>query len=104
MLSLTEPSLLLYAPTFGALGRSIGNADTFDTHLASPRLRSLGGVEAGIGGDQMRHTAQLLLMHLDGFDQQCRVGGPLITNFIVGDDLILRFLDLDQSAELGRLR
>jgi len=50
----------------------------------------------------MGHTAQLLLMHLNGFDEQCRVGGPLITNFVVGDDLIFRFLDLDQSAELDR--
>jgi hypothetical protein len=39
-------------------------------------------------------------MRLNGFDEQCRVCGPLITNFVVGDDLIFGFLDFDQSAEL----
>ena len=43
-------------------------------------------------------------MRLNRLDQQRRVGWALIADFVVRDDLILRFLNLDQSAELGRLR
>jgi len=45
------------------------------------------------------HPAQLLLMSLNRFDEEGGICGPLITNFIVRDDLIFGFLNLDQSAE-----
>ena len=38
-------------------------------------------------------------MSLNRFDEEGGICGPLITNFIVRDDLIFGFLNLDQSAE-----
>ena len=49
-LAVAEPSLLLLALPSDALGRVIGNADTF--HALGYRCGFVfGGVEAGIGGD-----------------------------------------------------
>src|SRR3954454_6987047 len=42
-------------------------------------------------------------MCFDAGDQQLRVTGPLFVNGIVGDDLILGFLNLDHLPELGGL-
>ena len=42
-------------------------------------------------------------MRIDGGYQQLRVTGPLFIHVIVGDDLILGFLDFGHLAKLGGL-
>src|ERR1700736_5167712 len=63
-LAVAEPALLL-ALALRTFGRTIGNADAFDTL----RLRSglvLGGVECSICRNQARRACQQRLMRLDG--------------------------------------
>src|ERR1700755_625626 len=63
------------------LEERIGNADTF--HALGYRSGFVrGGVEAGIGSDQLRRASQLRLMQLDGRDQQVHIAGPLRENLI----------------------
>src|ERR1035441_8988566 len=99
-LAVAEPGFLLFPLPFGALGVAIGNADPLDT-LFVRRLFIAGGVEARVARDQARDASQLLLVRLDSRNQQGRVAGSLLINFITSDDLILRFLDLHHLAELG---
>ena len=104
-LPVAEPTLLLFAFAFGALGGAIGNADPLDAFGLRGSL-VLAGVEGRIRRHQVRHTSKAGLMELDRRDQQVGIVGPTIVDFIVGDDLVLRLLQLDHLAELvglGRL-
>ena len=60
-------------------------------------------VKTGIAGQQLGRPPQPLLMQAHRFQQQGRVGRPLPAHRIVGNNLILGFLNLHQLAELGRL-
>src|ERR1700757_1235466 len=51
----------------------------------------------------MRCTPQRCLMRFDCGDQQVRVAGPLVVDFVGDDDLVLRLLQFDHFAEFGWL-
>ena len=97
-----KPSLLLLAPAVSAFGGTIGYAHPLHA-FGFRRGLVLAGIEPGIGGQQARHTSQLGLMRLESWNQQLRVTRPLGVDFVVHDNLILGFLQLDQLAELGGL-
>ena len=59
--------------------------------------------ECRIGGEQVRHPAQQILMHSEPREQQITVIGALVIDFVVGDDLLFGFLNLHHFAKLGRL-
>jgi len=40
---------------------------------------------------------------VDGFDEEIRVVGFLLVDFVTGDDLIFRFLDFHHLPKFGRL-
>ena len=42
-------------------------------------------------------------MRFDRGNQQVRIAGPLIIDFVRDDNLVLRFLQFDYLAEFGRL-
>src|SRR6516165_653307 len=98
-LAVAEPAFLLLPFALWALARPIGNAHTLHSH----RLRSCfvsAGIERGIRRHQPRNAPELILMSCDGRDQQLGIMGPPGVDFIFGDDLVLRFLQLHHLAEL----
>src|SRR6478735_3884216 len=102
LLRIAEPALLLQDPALGALGAKVRDRDTLDTSLV--RIGVVASREEdGICSDQPRGMTELLLMHLQRRNQQVGVAGPLVVDLVVSDDLLLRLLDLDHLAELGRL-
>src|ERR1700730_1334909 len=99
LLAVAEPTLFLLAFAFEAFGRAIRNADAFDTL----RLRGgliLGGVERSVRRHQTRRASQPCLMRFDGCNQQVRIIRSPSVDFVIGDDLILRLLQLHHLAEL----
>src|ERR1700730_12928971 len=98
-LTVAEPAFLLLALALEALGRPVGNTDALDT-LGLGRGLVVGGVEARIRRHKTRRAPQCGLMFLDGRDEQVRVGRALIVDLVVDHDLVLRFLQFDQLAEL----
>src|SRR5271169_5829398 len=101
-LAVAEPALLLFALALGAFGGAIGNADAFDA-LCFRRHLVLGGVECGICSNQARSASEPCLMGFDGSDQQVRIAGTLIVDFVVGHDLVFGLLQFHHLAELVRL-
>src|SRR6266496_4002391 len=97
-LAVAEPTLLLLALAFGALGRTIGNAHAFDAHRLCSCLVPA-RVEGGVCCDQSRNPSQPGLVSGDGWDQQVRIVGSPSIDLIVDDDLILGFLQLGDLAE-----
>ncbi len=100
-LRLPEPSLLLQEPPFFALGRTIRNSHAFDAHRVCS-LFICCRVKTGIRGECVWRSSELLLMNFNRLDQQRRIRGALRAHFVMSDDLIFRFLNLDESSELGR--
>ena len=82
-LAVAEPTLLLFAFALGAFGGAIGDADALDA-LCLHRHLVLGGVECGICRDQARSATEPCLMGFDGSDQQVRIAGTPIVDFVVG--------------------
>src|SRR6478752_5805979 len=101
-LAVAEPTLLLFAFALRALGGAVGDADALDALGFRGRL-VLGRVEAGIRRHQVRRAAQRCLMRFDRGEQQVRVAGPPIVDFVGDDDLVLRLLQFDDFAEFGGL-
>src|SRR5215475_12651205 len=97
-LAVAEPALLLFAYALGAFGGAIGNADALDA-LCLHRHLVLGGVECGICRDQARSATEPCLMGFDGSDQQVRIAGTPIVDFVVGHNLILGLLQFHHLAE-----
>src|SRR6516165_7590009 len=98
-LAVAEPAFLLLPFALWALARPIGNAHTLHSH----RLRSCfvsAGIERGIRRHQPRNAPELILMSCDGRDQQLGIMGPPGVDFIFGDDLVLRFLQLHRFTIL----
>ena len=60
-------------------------------------------MEPRIRGHPSRNPAESTLVDLDRGHHQLPVAGALGEHFEVANDLIFRFLDLDQFAKLGRL-
>src|SRR5246127_267249 len=98
-LTVAEPAFLLLALTLGASARAVGNAHAFDSHCFRSGL-ILDGVEPGVSRHQSRHTPQLGLVGCDGRDQQIAIVRPPSVDFIVDNDLVFGFLQLDHLAEL----
>src|SRR5271168_1308864 len=86
-LAIAEPALLLFAFALRALGGAIGNADALDA-LCLRRHLVLGGVECGVCGNQARNASEPCLMGFDGSDQQVRIAGTPIVDFVVGHNLL----------------
>src|SRR6185369_7209047 len=102
LLSLLEPALSLFAFTFGAFGRAAW--DTYSRHtLFIGGCLVLSRVKCCIPGHQARSASQLLLMCFDSGDYQIRIAGALLIYLVIGNDLILGFLNLDHLAKLGWL-
>jgi len=102
LLSLFEPALLLFAFAVGAFRGATWNAHPLD----SPVMRRsfvLGRVERGIAGHQARNATELFLMRVQGGQSPALSHWALLVYGIVGDNLILAFLDLDHLAKLRRL-
>jgi len=97
---LAEPALPLQRPAFHALGAEVGDCHALDpSHMRDGLVAR--GEEACIGGDQARHMAELLLMDIEGGNQQVGFTGSLVIDLVVSDDLLFGFLDLDHLAEFG---
>ena len=63
----------------------------------------VGTEEARVSRHQPGKPVQQILVSLDRGQQQLRIYRPLLKDFVIGNDLMLRFLDLDHLAKLGRL-
>ncbi len=85
--AVAEPALLLFAFALGVFGGAIGNADALHAFCLHRHL-VLGGVECGICRDQARSATEPCLMGFDGSDQQVRIAGTPIVDFVVGHNLI----------------
>jgi hypothetical protein len=74
--------------------------DTLLTPFAFCRF-VFGGViiKASIRRDHTGRATEFGLVRLDRWNQQLRVMGTLIINFIVGDNLVFRLLDFHHLAE-----
>src|ERR1700687_2420600 len=101
-LAVAEPALLLFALALGAFGGAVGNADALDALCFRHRL-VVGGVECGIRGHQARNASEPCLMGFDGPDQQVRIAGTPIVDFVVGHNLVFGLPRLSHFAEFGRL-
>jgi hypothetical protein len=91
ILPVAEPARFLLKLAGRALAGAIGNTDPFDTSGVRCDL-VLGGIKAGIGGDQPRYASKLRLVGGDSRDEQVCIVGSLSIDLLVDDDLILRFL------------
>jgi hypothetical protein len=58
----------------------------------------LGRVESGVRSQQPRDARQLGAMAVEGWDQQVAIIGAPSVHFVVDDDLIFRFLQLEHLA------
>src|SRR5215470_6505328 len=99
LLTLAEPAPLLMPSALLAACAPIGNRDPFDPqglHRSFVLLR----VEGRVGGYQLWAPPQSRLMLLHRAHQHFRITRPRRVHFVVGDNLMLRFLQLDQFAEL----
>ena len=98
-LPVLEPALLLFSLALGALGGSIGNTDSFDA-LRVRRVFIGARVERGVRGHEPRRLSKDLRVRLDARQEQIGIAGPVVVDFVVRDDLLLRLLELHQLAEL----
>ena len=55
-------------------------------------------VKPSVGGNPSWNSTQFALVSCDRWQQQELIAGPLFEHFIVRDDLVLRFLELDPIA------
>src|SRR4029450_13379931 len=101
-LGLFEPALPLLLLPLGTLRATVGHRHACDTEVLGRRL-DRGRVEAGGGRHQARNPPRAFLMHHDRRHPPLTIAGPLRVHLIRRDDLLLRFLDLHQLAELGGL-
>src|SRR5579863_1177625 len=98
-LTLLEPTLLLPLLARNALGGVAGNRDWLHSLLLSLGFIR-GREETRIGRHQLGDALKPWDVLFQSRYQSGGVGGPLIIDLVVGDDLVLGFLDLDQLAEL----
>jgi len=101
-LRLLEPPLLLFLLAFLTLGGATGNGHSLHAQFFGLGFVG-GGEESRVGKRQIRNSTHQLLVFFDRRRQQIGVAGALVEDFAVNDDLIFRFLDFDDLAELGRL-
>src|SRR5271169_1153258 len=102
LLGFLEPALLLLLLPLLTFGGTAGNSHLVNTHFPGRSLVG-GREESGVGGCQIRDSIQQFLVRFKGRYQQVGIAGALIEYLIVSDDLIFRFLDFDQLAELSWL-
>src|SRR5438132_1327277 len=102
LMAASEGALLLMSSSFGALCGAVRNRNLLHTHLAQFCLVAR-GVEPCVTSHQLRNTPELLFVFLHRRHQEVGIIGPLGEHLVMGDDLILRFLNLDHLPELGRL-
>src|SRR2546421_120709 len=102
LLKLFEPALLLpllARRTFGGMARNRNSAYS--------DLLSLGFIgsreESGIRSHLPWSIAKQFHMLFQSGHQQGRIGGPLLADLVVGNDLVLGLLNQDQLSEFVRL-
>src|SRR6266480_1888879 len=86
--------------SFGALRGAVRNRNLLHAHLAQFCLVAR-GVEPCVTSHQLRNTPELLFVFLHRRHQEVGIIGPLGEHLVMGDDLILRFLNLDHLPVLG---
>src|ERR1700758_1471536 len=102
LLASAEGALLLAPSSFGTLRGAVRNRDLPHAHLLQFGF-VVRGVERCVASDQLWYTSELLFMLVHCGHQQLRVRRPLIEHFVVGDDLVLRFFNLNHLPKFGRL-
>jgi len=100
-LSLLEPALLFQFASRRAPGAPVRDRNLFHSQGLHPFFLYL-GVETGIGGDPVRHSAQLPALRFHRCLQPMTVTRSLLERLLVRDHLVLRFLHLHQLAKLVR--
>src|SRR5208337_1171250 len=94
-----EPALLLPLAPFCAAGTAVGNRNILHPQSMRPFLVGV-RVITRIRRYPSRSPPQLAPVRLHRRQQQVPVTGPLLVYIVVRDDLVLRFLQLHQFAEL----
>src|SRR5438445_10909227 len=92
LLASSEGALLLMSSSFGALCGAVRNRNLLHTHLAQFCLVAR-GVEPCVTSHQLPNTPELLFVFLPRRHQEVGIIGPLGEHLVMGDDLILRFLN-----------
>src|SRR5271157_5659400 len=99
LLASLEPALLLPLAPFWAAGATVRDRNVL--HAQSMRACFVGvRVITSIRSHPSRRAPQLAPMRLYRRKQQVPVTGPLLIDLVMGNDLVLRFLQLHQLAEL----
>src|SRR5256885_1151360 len=91
LLAVAEPAFLLLAFAFRTLRVAIWNADAFDALLFRCGF-VLDGIECGVCRHQARCAPKPCLVRFDGRDQQIRIIGSPIVDFVVDHNMVFGFL------------
>src|SRR5271157_1122095 len=102
LLASLEPALLLQSSPFWAAGATVGDRHVLYAQSVCPFLVGV-RVITRIRRHPSRRAPQLAPMRLYRRQQQVPVTGPLLVYIVMRNDLVLRFLQLHQFAELVRL-
>src|SRR5437867_1329043 len=102
LLTFPEPARFLNLSTLRVLCRPTRNRKAFDSHLLDRRFVCC-RMERRIRGDEIRNLSEPVTMFFNGLHQKVRIVRSRPIDFVTGDDLIFRFLDLHHSSKLGRL-
>src|SRR5689334_9105103 len=101
-LCLPEPAALFQFLPLGTVRVSVRYRDPLHTFFLGYPFLCL-RIEARIGCDQPRNASENPLVRFNRRHQQFAVARPFLEHLIMRNDLVLRFLYLDQLAKLGRL-
>jgi hypothetical protein len=88
--------------SFGTLRGAVRNRDLPHAHHLQFGF-VVRRVEPCVASYQLWNTPELLFMLVHCRHPQVRIRRPLLEHFVVGDDLVLRFLNLNHLPKLGRL-
>src|ERR1017187_5402374 len=99
-LSVLEPACFLERCAIFTLTRAVGHGNAFHSHLVR-LLLAAGGIERCVTGHQVGNSPQTLLVNRNRGGQQIAVGGALVKDFVIDDELPLRFLHLDHLAKFA---
>src|ERR1039457_5473410 len=90
-LSILEPACFLERCAIFTFARAVGHRNAFHSHLVR-LLLAAGGIERCVTGHQVGDSSQPLLVNRNRGAQPLTVGGALVEDFVINDELPLRFL------------
>src|SRR6266498_5289161 len=93
LLSPLEPALLFQFLPFGAARTAIRNRNIFHAQEPGPLLVRL-RIKTRIPCNRLRHPTQSALLLGNRRQEQSLIGGAFLKHFVIGDDLVLCFLQL----------